>query len=53
MENTIAIGAALLAALLMGLGIVGMVAGNLRLAGFSFLSASLVIYLRETRLIDD
>jgi hypothetical protein len=53
MGNTIATGAALVAALLMGLGIVGMVAGNLRLGGFSFLSASLVIYLRETRLLDD
>jgi hypothetical protein len=53
MENTVATGAALLAALLMGAGLIGMTIGDFRLAGFSFLSASLVIYIRETRFVED
>lgn len=34
---------------LFGLGLIGMAVSDLRLAGFAFLSASLVIYVRETR----
>lgn len=52
MMNILATAAAALAALLMGVGLVGMTIGDFRLAGFSFLSASLVIYIRETRLIE-
>ncbi|WP_424000350.1 hypothetical protein ACOZ4I_13425 [Haloarcula salina] len=51
MGQLLATGAAAVAALLMGVGLVGMTAGDFRLAGFSFLSASLVIYIRETRLV--
>jgi len=50
MVDAAATGAAILATGLFGLALVGMAAGELRLAGFSFLAASLVIYLRETRL---
>lgn len=53
MTSVLATGAAVLAALLMGVGLLGMTVGDFRLAGFSFLSASLVIYIRETRLIED
>ncbi|MBV0926202.1 MULTISPECIES: hypothetical protein [Haloarcula] len=49
MVELIPTGLALLAAGLMLAGLVAMTVGNLRAAGFSFLSASLVIYLRETR----
>ena len=52
MARLLATGAAAVAALLMGVGLIGMTVGDFRLAGFSFLSASLVIYLRETRLVD-
>jgi len=52
MGRLLATGAAAVAALLMGVGLVGMTVGDFQLAGFSFLSASLVIYLRETRLIN-
>ena len=52
MARLLATGAAVVAALLMGVGLIGMTVGDFRLAGFSFLSASLVIYIRETRLID-
>jgi hypothetical protein len=52
MGRLLATGAAAVAALLMGVGLIGMTVGDFRLAGFSFLSASLVIYIRETRLID-
>lgn len=40
---------AALAALLVGVALWAMTAGNLQVAGLCFLSASLVIYLRETR----
>ncbi len=34
---------------MMAVGLLGMTIGNLRAAGMSFLSASLIIYLRERR----
>jgi uncharacterized membrane protein YjjP (DUF1212 family) len=40
---------AVLAALLVALALSEMASGDLRLAGLTFLSASLVIYFRETR----
>ena len=52
MVRLLATGAAAVAALLMGAGLIGMTVGDFRLAGFSFLSASLVIYMRETRLVN-
>ncbi|WP_191906204.1 MULTISPECIES: hypothetical protein [unclassified Haloarcula] len=52
MGRLLATGAAAVAALLMGIGLIAMTVGDFRLAGFSFLSASLMIYIRETRLID-
>ena len=51
MRNLPATAAALLAALAFGGALLGMAVGDLRAAGFSFLCASLVIYLRETYLI--
>ena len=51
MRNLPATAAALLALLLFGVALFGMAAGDLRAAGFSFLCASLVIYLRETYLV--
>lgn len=53
MANLLATGAAALAVLLFGAALLAMTVGDFRLAGFSFLSASLVIYIRETRLVDD
>jgi cell division protein ZapA (FtsZ GTPase activity inhibitor) len=44
---------AVLAALLILAALVAMSARNLQIAGLSFLSASLVIYLRKTRYLDD
>lgn len=44
---------ALLAVALIVAGLGSMAARNLMAAGFSFLSASLVIYLRETRFRPD
>jgi hypothetical protein len=52
MANLLATGAALLAVALFALALLGMAAGDLRMAGLSFLSTALVIYLRETRLVD-
>ncbi|ESS12703.1 MAG: hypothetical protein A07HR60_00402 [uncultured archaeon A07HR60] len=49
----VATGLALVAVALLGLGLIGMALSDLQLAGFSFLSASIVIYLRETRAADD
>jgi hypothetical protein len=49
--NVLATGAALLAVLLFGGALVAMSNGSYGAAGFSFLSASVVIYLRETYLI--
>lgn len=44
---------AVVAVALIGLALFAMATGNLTAAGMSFLSASLVIYLRETRTRDD
>jgi len=52
MANLPATGAAVLAVVLFGLALLAMAAGDFRVAGFSFLSASVVIYLRESRLVD-
>ncbi|MFB6117231.1 hypothetical protein [Halosegnis sp.] len=52
MANVPATGAAALAVVLIGAALFGMANGNLRLAGFSFLCASLTIYLRESYLLD-
>ncbi|QIO24664.1 hypothetical protein [Haloarcula sp. JP-L23] len=52
MENLLATVAAGLAVLLIGTALLAMSNGDLQVAGFSFLCASLVIYLRETRLVD-
>ncbi|MFB6207375.1 MAG: hypothetical protein ABEJ05_12710 [Haloglomus sp.] len=51
MVNVLATGAALLAVGLFVVALFSMTTGDLRTAGFSFLSASLVIYIRETRLV--
>lgn len=40
---------AILAVSLFGVALAAMAFGDLRVAGFSFLSASLVIYIRESR----
>ena len=52
MANLSATAAATLALLLFVGGIVAMVNGWLLVAGFSLLSVALVIYFRETRLVD-
>lgn len=52
MQNPLATGAAGLAVVLFVVALASMSSGNLQAAGFSFLSASVVIYLRETRLLD-
>jgi len=39
------------AVILFGVALFAMAAGTLQVAGFSFLLASLVIYVRETRLV--
>lgn len=44
---------ALLAVALMGAALLAMAGGELMAAGLSFLSASLVLYLRETRFAGD
>ncbi|WP_276273231.1 hypothetical protein [Haloarcula litorea] len=49
MADLIPTALAVLATALIGTALIAMTVGNLRAAGFSFLSASLVIYLRETR----
>ncbi|MFB6227940.1 MAG: hypothetical protein ABEH88_05050 [Halobacteriales archaeon] len=49
MVNVIQTGLALLAVMLLGIGLLAMTVGSLTMAGMSFLSASLVIYFRETR----
>ena len=51
MVNLSATAAALLAVFLFGVALFGMTVGDFRVAGFSFLCASLVIYLRETYLL--
>lgn len=52
MVNVPATVAAVLAVVLFGAALFGMTVGDYRTAGFSFLCASLTIYLRETYLID-
>lgn len=53
MSNRLATAAAVLAVVLFGIAMFAMANGNFQAAGFSFLSASVVIYLRETRLVAD
>ena len=53
MVNLPATGAAVLAAGLFGFALLAMTARDLRVAGFCFLSAALVIYVRETYLLED
>lgn len=52
MVNLLATGAAILAVLLFVTALLAMTIGELRTAGFSFLAASLLIYVRETRFVD-
>lgn len=52
MVNLPATGAALFAAVLFGVALLAMTVRNFRVAGFCFLSAALVIYVRETYLIE-
>lgn len=52
MSNLLATAVAGLVVVLFGVALLAMAEGNLRLAGFSFLSASLAIYIRETRLVE-
>ncbi|MFC6824937.1 hypothetical protein [Halopelagius fulvigenes] len=52
MVNLSATAAAVLVLLLFVVGMVAMVNGWLLVAGFSLLSVALVIYFRETRLVD-
>ncbi len=49
MTTALGAGLAIAAIALFGLGLLGMAVSNLRLAGFAFFTASLVIYVRETR----
>ena len=51
MANLLATALAVLAVVLVVNALLSMSAGNLRIAGLSFLSASLVVYLRETRAV--
>jgi len=53
MADTTATALAVIAVVLVGVALVAMAAGSLTLAGTSFLSASLVIFLRETRTGDE
>lgn len=53
MADAVSTGLAVLAVALFGVALYAMTAGRFTAAGMSFLSASLVIYLRETRLQDD
>jgi membrane protein implicated in regulation of membrane protease activity len=52
MTNLLATALAGLAVLLGAVALYGMTVGNLQLAGFCFLSVSVVLYLRETRAVD-
>ena len=52
MSRVVATALALLAVLLFAGALAAMASGDLRVAGLSFLSASLVIYVRETRFVD-
>lgn len=53
MENPLATGLALIAVVLTAVALLAMSAGNLQVAGFCFLSVSIVVYLRETRALPD
>jgi membrane protein implicated in regulation of membrane protease activity len=53
MSRLLATGLAVLAVALAGVALFAMSAGNLQLAGFSFLSVSIVLYFRETRVLGD
>lgn len=52
MANLFASGAVALVVLLFGVALLAMVRGTHAVAGLSFLAASLVIYFRETRLLE-
>lgn len=52
MTDVLPTGLAILAALLMGAAVLAIAGGDLMAAGMSFLSASLVLYMRETRFGD-
>lgn len=52
MANLPAIVAAAVAVFLFVTGVIAMTIGELRIAGFSFLFASIVIYVRESRFVD-
>lgn len=52
MGRVLATAVAVLAVGLFGLALLLLTVGNLQGAGLTFLSASLVIYFRETRLVD-
>ena len=51
MSNLLATVVAGLVVVLFGAALLAMTAGNFQVAGFAFLSASLLIYIRETRLV--
>lgn len=53
MSRVVATALALLAILLIGGALAAMASGDLQIAGLSFLSASLVIYIRETRFVEE
>lgn len=53
MENPLATGLALVAVVLAVAALFAMSAGNIQVAGFLFLSVSVVVYLRETRVVSD
>ena len=53
MNNALATAAAAFAVVLFAIAMWAMANGNFQAAGFSFLSASVVIYIRETRLVAD
>lgn len=53
MVETVPTALALLAVALFAVALFAMSRGSLAVAGMSFLSASVVIYLRESRLEDD
>lgn len=52
MANTLASGAIVLVLLLFGVALFALANGQYAVAGVSFLSASVAIYLRETYLIE-
>lgn len=53
MADVVSTGLTALAVVLFGLALIAMTGRNLVVAGTCFLSASIVIYLRETRLQDE